>query len=133
MVRVDLEARLVAESLLDLGQCIAGQLDDGAARLAVGVVVEPIGRVVHGPAVPEVHVRHHAEALERIEGAVHGRAVDVGMDDADVGGDLVGGQVIAGVGDGGDDGPARRGDPHAARSQPVERGRDAVGCHDRAG
>ena len=47
------------------------------------------GQVVHRAAVPEVHVIDHAELLERVERAVDGRAVDVGMIDLHRGREIV--------------------------------------------
>ena len=85
-----------------------------------------VGQVVHGPPVAEMDVVDDPELLQRVERAVDGREVDVGVRPLDGGGEVVGGEVVVlgrGQGSeqasGGRSSPGPRG-PAAGRNESVE-------------
>jgi len=74
----ELEAELLTCPRGDAVEQIGGEVHDGAAPLADGVVVGLVGQVVGRWSVAEVDMDQDAGLLEGVEGAVHGREGDVG-------------------------------------------------------
>lgn len=116
MVGVDLEAGLGPEPVLDILQDVVRQLDHDAACLAHGVMMHPVGEVVHGSTMAEVHVHHDAELLERLERPVHRRQVHLGCCPGHSRRQLVGCDVLVGREERTDDGAASERDADAHRA-----------------
>lgn len=111
VVGVELEVVVTTESASDGGEDLGRDLDDASARVALGALAMPFGQLV-GDAAVGVGVGDDARVLERLERAVHGAEVGVGLGPLEGRRDLGGGQV------------AVAGDQHLDHGSPSRR--DAV-------
>ena len=77
VMRTDSESVPDIEGGGELGEHRIGNLYNGRAHVADEMLMAFIGEVINGAAVAEMDVVDHAEPLQRLERAVHGREVDV--------------------------------------------------------
>ncbi len=106
MPGADLEAVAAPEVTGQIREQLGRDLDDGPAVLADEVLMDVVGQVVHRGAVTQVRVLDQAELGEGVQAPVDGGAMHVRMQPVDLGGELVGGKVSVGAGQGAQERPA---------------------------
>lgn len=114
---VEAEAVLALEAGAEAVEDVRREFNDRSALVADQVVMGVVDEVVHGRPVAEMDVVDHSEVGQRVECAVDGRQVDLGMSAFDLLGERLGGDVMLGVEQRGNDRPARLGHPPASLSE----------------
>lgn len=127
MAGVQHETRLGAQSVVDLVEEIGGQIDRRSTCIANAVKVVICGEMVGRGLMAPMDVGDDACRLQKVEGAVHRREVDLGMIGVDsVGQSLRRQMLIACIDDGIENLMARPGDAVTAGPEDLEKCRDGV-------
>ena len=118
-------ARQLVAQLVEEGR---GHVRDATAHLA-GEMLMQRAEVVHGRSVTNVGVRDDSHRFERLEGAVHGSHMHLGMLATDCRGEILGAGVSGGVQQRPHHEPASRRDPATVRTDLLEHGIDVGPGH----
>jgi hypothetical protein len=129
MVGLKAEAVLLVEPAREWSEELVRHFDDDTAHIADEVLVRVIEQVVHRAPMPQVDVIDDAELLERVERAVDGRAVDVGLRALHDLSEILGRDVGLGLDEGRHESPSRGRDPTTALPQSIEDAVEPSGLH----